>query len=622
MRSLVKIFCVANDESDLIESWLTYHGKLVGFKNLVVIDNGSTCRAVLDVYDNYKRHGVNIDTFSGGAQGEALTASMKKQQHFCEFLIGIDANEFITFPDFLCEKQRAAAVTKLREYLIGLPGDTTKLEISTYFESVPDPNCKFYANNSIENPVQTISTFRRSTPPASKYFFRSGAFVSTVNGCHNGRVSHGQTIPSTLCVVHYHSTGGRRSIERARAIISAYGYANVDATPETQLRQLMRVTSPFGSHMIREYGVFLSKLSVLRDLVKKNLWPSSHDVLDAKALRFHTINGVDVDTAQCTSLPSDWEDKFDSLVLLDKCDEHAVSTSPLLEPPSRKKRVALMLSGHFRNFAARKRFWERFVYEHQHNKVDIFVHTWSENGCTKIDADHERIDGDNIRSTINPVCIQVQDHAEVLHQFSMQQEGLDLFHPEFTGLADTGDYSRYVMSQLYSTHKAFGMVQDHQKANGIQYDLLVAQRADSVVDNFSRLFSSNIDFVRDDVLVVSVSSNHEHLGCGVCDADLTTAKKHTEHPNDVCHVLFWGNSSAMKKACEVFLHARDLVQSFKFYNARAVTEADVKMSLIHHKDVIGVKDRRIYEKRIKCFNTERLLREHMVSHRIISDPLV
>ena len=632
MRSLVKIFCVAKDESDLIESWLTYHGKLVGFENLVVIDNGSTCTTVLGVYDKYKKQGVKIDTctsFSGCAQGEAFTAAMKKQQKFCKFLIGIDADEFITFPDFLCGKRGADHVAKLREYLLGLPDDTTKLEISTYFESVPDPNNNFYVDHKIENPVQNISTFRRCTPRATKYFFRSGAFVSTVNGCHNGRVSHGKTRPSTLCVVHYHSTGGRRSIERARAIISAYGYANVDATPDTQLRQLMRVTSPFGSHRVREYGVFLSKLSVLRDLVKKQLWPSSQGVLAAKALRFHTINRVDVDTTHCTRLPCDWEEKFDSLVFLDKCDEHALSTRPLLDPPSRDTRVALMLSGHFRNFAARKAFWKRFVDEHQHRQVDIFVHTWSENGDrvkgSWIDVGHGSIDVDDIRNTINPVSMQVQNHAEVVDQFSLQQEGLDLFYVEFPGLVETDDFSKHVVSQLYSVHKAFELVAAHEKTHGIKYDLLVRQRADSVVENFSRIFSGSLDFVRDDVLVVNGSSNHRHPGggggCSLCDQQHTTARKHAEHANDVCDVFYWGNFSAMKKACELFLHAHDLVQSFKFYNARAVTEAGVKSSLVPHKKVTGVKKWSVYEKRIKCFYPERLLREHMVSHWIISDPL-
>lgn len=632
MRSLVKIFCVAKDESDLMESWLIYHGSLVGFENLVVMDNKSTCTTVLNVYEKYKKQGVTVETcesFSGCAQGEAFTTSMRKQQNFCKFLIGIDADEFITFPDFLSGKRGADHKTRLREYLLGLPDDTTKFEISTYFESVPDPSSRFYVDHKIENPAQNISTFRRCTPRATKYFFRSGAFVSTVNGCHNGRVSRGKTRASSLCVVHYHSTGARRSIERARAIISAYGYANVDAALETQLRQLLRVTSPFGSHRVTEYGVFLSKVLVLRELAEKQLWPDSHSVLMAKALRFHTINRVGVDTAHCKRLPHNWEEEFDALVFMDKCDKQALITSPLLAPPSRDTRVALMLSGHFRNFAARKAFWKRFVDEHQGKQVDIFVHTWSENGGRAkgswIDVGHGSIDVDEIRNTIKPVSMQVQNHAEIVDQFSLQQEGLDLFYVEFPGLVETDDFSKHVMSQLYSIHKAFELVEAHQKTHGIKYDLLVRQRADSVVENFSRLFSGNLDFVRHDVLVVNGSSNHQHPGggggCALCDQQHAKVRKHAEHSNDVCDVFYWGNFSAMKKACELFLHARDLVQSFKFSNARAVTEPGVKSFLIPHKNVIGVKEWNVYEKKIKCFYPERLLREHMVSHWLISDPL-
>jgi len=77
----------------------------------------------------------------------------------------------------------------------------------------------------------------------------------------------------------------------------------------------------------------------------------------------------------------------------------------------------------------------------------------------------------------------------------------------------------------------------------------------------------------------------------------------------------------MKHACELFLHARDLVKSFKFSNARAVTEPAVKASLVHHHNVVGVVGGKTYETKIKCFYPERLLREHMIHFWLLSDPL-
>jgi len=77
----------------------------------------------------------------------------------------------------------------------------------------------------------------------------------------------------------------------------------------------------------------------------------------------------------------------------------------------------------------------------------------------------------------------------------------------------------------------------------------------------------------------------------------------------------------MKRACELFTHAKDLVRSFKFSNARVVTEPSVKASLVHYDNVIGVIGGQIYETKIKCFYPERLLREHMLDFWLISDPL-
>ena len=636
MHSLVKLFCVAKDETDLMESWLSYHGSIVGLDNIVIVDNVSSCKKVLAVYDKYQKKGVTVETcqfFAGSAQGEAFTESMRRHQKCCKFFIGIDADEFITFPDFLAGQRDVDLKTKFRSYLSGLPEDTTKFGILTYFEAVPDPTCCFYVDQKIQNPVHNISTFRRRAARPSKYFFRADAFVHTVNGCHNGHVSSGKTSPSNLCLVHYHSTGARRSIERARSIISAYMYANVDAPLEIQLRQLQDVRSPFGSHRVLEYGVFLSKVLALEALARNQLWPLSHEVLLKKALQFHTINRAAVDRADCAKLPCDWRNKFDALIFSDAEIDGALSTKPLLvseicDNPAPV--VAIMLSGHFRNFSKRKSFWQKFVAENQSRQVDIFVHTWAEPGeraeSSWIDVGNGKIDVEDIQNTIKPVAMQVEDHAEKVDKFSMQHEGLDLFYVEFPGLAKADDFSKHIMSQLYSVHRAFQLVEAHQTTRGIKYDLLVRLRADSIVENFSRVFSSNVGFAQDNVLVANGSSAHQHpgggKGCGSCDKESAAGvRAHAEHTNDVCDVFYWGQFGVMKRACELFLHAGDIVKSFKFSNARAVTEPCVKKCLVYHKNVIGVREGAVYEKKIKCFYPERLLREHMVKQWVISDPL-
>jgi len=346
-------------------------------------------------------------------------------------------------------------------------------------------------------------------------FFRADAFVSTVNGCHNGRVSRGRKQQSNVCLVHFHSTGARRSIERARAIISAYRYANVDAPLHVQLQQLQAVASPFGSHRVLEYGLFLSRVLTLNALVHRGLWPRSRSILLRKEKNFHTINNVAVDTSGCCELPHDWQIRFDELVFFDRRAPDAVPTKPLLLSPEEKVkpqiRVALMLSGHFRNFAKRKLFWKSFV--EQHTSVDIFVHTWSESGARTasnwIDIDKGRVDVNDIRNTLKPVSMQVENHSEKVDSFSLQQDGLDLFYVEFPGLRKAQDFSKHVMSQLYSIHRAFELVESYEKDRGIKYDFLVRLRADSIIEDFSRIFTINTSFVRDNMLVINGTCAHQ-----------------------------------------------------------------------------------------------------------------
>ena len=645
MESLAKIFCVTKNETDLIECWIQYHASLVGLENLVVIDNMSSCEKVVAVYNKYRKKGLLVEyapSFTGSGQGDAFTACMRKHQSSCRFLIGVDADEYINFPDFL-EGDRGVDKTKrLRRYLLSLPENITKFSISTYFEAVPDPASSAYVDQKVDSPVRNIRTFTRRKARPCKYFFRSHSFVSTVNGCHNGRVSRGKTIAAELCVVHFHSTGARRSVERAREIVSGYGYANVDAPMHTQLVQLAQVESVFGAHRVLEYGLFLSKVLVLRDLAAAGLWPESPRVLMNKALKFHTMNGAAVGTSDCVALPQEWHKAFDPLVLHDGPVVQAVHTTTLLpadictkppaKPPVKPPRVALMLSGHFRNFSKRKSFWADFVAHNAHRCVDIFFHTWSEAGDRTsgnwIDIGHGKIDVDDIRQTIKPAAFEVENHADKLSKFSLQQEGLDLFYVEFPGLARADDFSKHVMSQLYSIHRAFKLVESHQQTNNIEYDILVRLRADSVVENFSKLFTSSLHFAAEDVLVANGTSTHQHpgggRGCLACDKEtrgIVRQRVHTEHTNDICDVFYWGRFGVMKRACELFAHARQLVKSFKFSNAKAVAEVATKDCLVHHANVIGVKGGMIYEKKIKCFYPERLLREHMVSQFVISDPL-
>ena len=131
-KAIVKIFTVTKNETDLIEDFLIYNGKLVGFKNIVVIDNCSTCPIVLSIYKKYLKMGITIvhePNYESGGQGLAYTKHMKKYRDKCQFLIGLDTDEFINVENI-----------QFYPYLLGLPKHATKFKVTKYMSSIPDPS--------------------------------------------------------------------------------------------------------------------------------------------------------------------------------------------------------------------------------------------------------------------------------------------------------------------------------------------------------------------------------------------------------------------------------------------------------------------------------------------------
>lgn len=310
--SLVKIFTVTKNETDLIEDFIVYHGKLIGYENIIVIDNCSTCKTVLGIYKKYQKHGVNVvneRSYTGGGQGKAFTKHMKLYKKTCTFLIGLDTDEFINM--------KRMDLFKTLSFLV--PKKSTKFRVTRYMSSIPDILSSNYVNQKVQRPAIDITSFIREKASPPKYFFRSSAFVSTVNGCHDGKTCPGNiTEDVDIEYIHFHSTGARRSMERCRSIISGYRYADVDSPLQVQLKSLISVTSKIGSHRVLEYALFLSKLLCLEQISRNNMWPKTPQCLESISETFPTIFGWKYSHLRMiVKKPVDWKDIFDSTLLHD-----------------------------------------------------------------------------------------------------------------------------------------------------------------------------------------------------------------------------------------------------------------------------------------------------------------
>ena len=634
MLPVAKIFTVTKNETDLIEDFIIYHGNVFGFTNIIIIDNMSTCPIVKDVYSRYMKKGitvVNETNYEGNSQGNAFTKHMLKYKKLCKFLIGLDTDEFFII-DNVPQQNMVNVVTT---YLNSFPGNVARVMVGRYLTAIPDP-C-VCVDQKIIRPVIDIKTFIYEEASPKKYIFRASKFISTVNGCHNGVTQKGTTVPSdSIVYCHFHNTGARRSIERAMSIVSGYGYTRLDLPLEDQLENMINVKSSTGAHRVLEYSLFLSRTLCLNEIIRSEKW-TKYSCLEELSRTFPTALNLPVDTSRMNQLPSNWSDLYDDMIFYNPHIDTSVveinttvrdvicgNQLKLLKCPPPKK-VALMLSGHFRLFDPRRKFWVNFKKKFG-NRVDIYIHTWNESGTRSdnewIDIGKLPPDFEEIRSVLKPVAMLVEDHADKMDHFSFQQEGLQLYYANFYQLGKSKDFSKNIGSQLYSIMKCWELVNE----SGIKYDLLVRLRADCIVDNFNNIFTGDTTFIHKNALVMNGSHQHMHPngggGCLKCDKEYPYGtRNHSDHSRDVCDIMYMGSPSVMKKACNMFAHRKELVMSFKKHNSIVSKEPDVKIHLVPYENVIGVKSSKIYETKIKGFYPERLIREYMKDYWVITDKL-
>lgn len=631
MLPIAKIFTVTRNETDLIESFLLYHGKIFGYTNIVVIDNMSTCPIVKEVYKRFVPQGVTVVYEPGCSysfQGDVFTKYMLKHKTEAKFLIGLDTSEFF----FL--RGLSSTRVDIEKYLNVIPTHISKLVIRARFSAILDTTSRHYIDQMIQNPVVNINTFRQEKIDPTKCIFRSDCFISATNGCHDGKTSRGQSLPCNRTVYFtYGKTGARRSIERAKDTIHERGFADTNAPLSDQLKSLVGVKSLNESDKLEEYKMFLSKLLCLEVITGKGKFPTHHN-LSILASTFPTLLGKDIDVTSMQNLPSDWELEYENLVFHDKVDggqfahtgivntiiDQLQPLDPVLVCKPIKK-IALMLSGHLRNFEPRKQFWIDFNKEFG-DRVDIYIHTWNESGLRSkdewIDIGSPPPDFDEIRKVMQPKKMLIEDHSEKSKGFSFLQPGLDLYYTNLRYLDRASDFTKNIGSQLYSVMKSWELARD----SNVEYDMMIRLRNDCIIENFGNIFKRDTSFLaKEDVLVINGNSHRHALGGGGCSKCGTEypERKHTDHVCDVCDIMYFGNPKVMERICNMFSHVKELVMSFKEYNKLALKDKEVRECLVKYPYAYGVKSHVVFETKIKCFYPERLIREYMKDYWLLTD---
>jgi len=150
--SNLKIVLKTKDEDNLIEPWLLYHSKIVGWDNLIVFDNNSTSKLVKSVYEKYKYKGFELKYIKDDVN---ILHNITYYSNFYSYLrsvsnffIIMDTDEFLTYYN---SNENKFDNTKINEKLINISNQESI--ISMWIHNTPNfgdisNNFKLYELNS------------------------------------------------------------------------------------------------------------------------------------------------------------------------------------------------------------------------------------------------------------------------------------------------------------------------------------------------------------------------------------------------------------------------------------------------------------------------------------------
>ena len=305
----IKIFCVTKNEYDLIENFILYYGYLFGYNNITIIDNNTTDIVVLKIYEKYINLGINVvyePNYEGNGQGEIFTKYMNLEKTKCDFLIGLDTDEFLFSCSDFNNGDDPFNKEKILQILSSYDINDTSFKIDSYPCSIVDKSNINYIDNKFINPAMEIIYFSHDIPISEnmnsfwkntrKFFVRSNAFVYTTNGNHDIKTMCGNCVNSSLGILHFNNTGKRRYYERARAVIEGYNYLSTSANISEQIDILISNKSRhgYGHHKVNTYHILLLRMFILEMFITHIKRLPSQEELEIHSYRCVTIRPRDI----------------------------------------------------------------------------------------------------------------------------------------------------------------------------------------------------------------------------------------------------------------------------------------------------------------------------------------
>ena len=245
-RPLVKVLVLSKNEYDLIEPFLRFYGYLFGYENIVVIDNGSTHKDVLRVYEEYRAKGVEIkvDARPLTTNDDLMTEHIRSLRGSCEWLCLLETDEFMFWTQTKDDTEAVVPKDTITQFLKDVPSDISILRFGSFLNSCVDPQDDGYKDYRYSCPPRQIVRFTDAN--WDKIIVRLDDFDRVTQWPHHARAIKGERVAvNSLGLLHYHETGMLRKFERSHQIVeTTYGITHLP--PHMQI--------PIANHLISVQG--------------------------------------------------------------------------------------------------------------------------------------------------------------------------------------------------------------------------------------------------------------------------------------------------------------------------------------------------------------------------------
>lgn len=253
------------NEDQCLVPWARYHGYMMGFENVVILDHASTSPQTCVALDDLERNGVTVVRLPASAdyreKGRIVADALAHYAKDADFAFPIDCDEFLFCRDKAGKPSCSRNV--LSAHLADLASLGGMFGIAENFLHILGQPGYFWSQ------------------PYQKRFFRGGECLSLDHGSHWGSSSSGDTVnPSRLAYAHFHFKPYQ--IDRKLTREKLKPWVNVD-----DLEAVRNFDGP-GAHL-------RSHLLMSEDEFYQSLKPNGNAIYFEEMVKLFHLLGIDPD---------------------------------------------------------------------------------------------------------------------------------------------------------------------------------------------------------------------------------------------------------------------------------------------------------------------------------------